>query len=318
MNGRRIGLPALCAVLALSLCLTGPSLAQDDGERSRAGHPEVLGESGSWGQTWTSASSVFDEHGSVSARTPAPLREQLLARSADFGLRFGSAAAHGLTDGEIPPRRFCSPAAGMFVGDQPPPEHSSFDLHLLLSEVGVTAEVAEVVPGFYYDGEPAALLALRNVKPLHVDVPLPEYALVPLGRLVIRDRVICGSAMRPAYDFAPSVGDRIVLVSRWGDQAVAMGALGLAVVRNGSELEWKFGPEGPEDLDSVLSHARELGEKGLFDASRALARRPVGSTGRRKFVERWESLRRHSCLDAEALSELVAGRNPDCPGIDEK
>jgi len=301
---------------SLAILIVVSVFAQESAGRR---HPDALGESGSWGQTWTSASLAFDEHGSVSTRISPPLREQLLVQSADFRSRFGSAATQGLTDGEIPPRRFCSPAAGMFVGDQPPPEYSSFDLHLLLSEVAVSAEVAEVVPGFYYDGEPAALLSLRNVEPLHAHAPLPEYALVPLGQLVVRDRVICGSAMRPAYNFSPSVGSRIVVVSRWGDQAVAMGALSLAVVHAGGELEWKFGPQGPGELESVMSYAHELEVRNLFGVSHALAGRPVGSEDRRQFIEQWERLRRHSCLDSETLSLLGAGRDPEgsCPGIDE-
>lgn len=315
MDARRNRLTALGLALVLGHCFITAGLAQEAADRR---HPEVLGESGSWGRMWTSAFSAFDESGSVSPRIPAPLREQLLAQSADFRLRFGSAAAHGLADGEIPPRRFCSSAAGGFVGDQPPPEYSSFDLNLLLSEVAVTAEVADVVPGFYYNGAPAALLSLRNVQPLHANAPLPEYALVPLGQLAIHDRVICGSWMRPAYNVAFDVGNRLLLVSGWADRAVAMGASGLAVVRDEGELEWKFGPKGPEELDAVLRYAREFEANQLFAVSRALAGRPAGSEERRQFIQQWELLRRHSCLDARTFGRLGAGLNPAaaCPGLD--
>ncbi len=96
-NVRPAGAGAIIFWIMASLIVAVVS-AQESADRRP---PEVLGESGSWGQTWTSASSVFDEHGSVSASTAAPLREQLLAQSADFRLRLGSAAAQGLTDGEI-------------------------------------------------------------------------------------------------------------------------------------------------------------------------------------------------------------------------
>ena len=121
-------------------------------------------------------------------------------------------------------------------------------LHVLLSEVVVSAEVAEVTYGFYSDGGPAALLALDNVVPLHVNVPIPEYTLVPIGQLVVGDRVICGSDMEPLYDWHPKAGDQIVLISRWRDQAVTLGSLGLAVVHDDKVLDWKFGLKGPDSL----------------------------------------------------------------------
>jgi len=264
----------------------------------RAQHPESIRAQeivslDLWGQIWFSASRVLEPDGSISPSGVAGFHSRdLQGMNRWFGENFGSAREHGLTEGSVPPRKFCPPITKIY---SPPIWNKAEDVHgsLLLSDVAVSAKVAAVEPGFRATGAPVLRLSLSDVELLHGRSALPEYVLVPVGRLVIRDRVYCGDAEQ-VRGTPPAIGDRLVVIGEWGSSGtVNIGHIGfssLAAVE-GTALKWAKGRRGPETLDQLRELIRESEAEGLFALTSHLFQMPYGTEGKHLFSVEWMQLR---------------------------
>ena len=274
-------------------------------------HPEVLNPQ-SRGYEWVAASWALEADGSVKTHVPILLQEQLELQMRWFESRFGSAREHGLVEGQVVEDRFCPRDMIQFGA---PEDHGRFDAALLLSEVAVIATVEEVILGFGPRAYPTALLALSDVEPLHDRALTPRYAMVPLGWLVLRDRVFCGGYGNGK--FQPRVGARIVVVGNWGDSAVVSlhpaRAGSLAVVEADGTLRWKWHDDtGPSTLVRLQRRVDEVVTSEIFEAAsglRAAWREFEDREARRAFGKTWDGLRRLGCqtVGASASSDGTLG-----------
>lgn len=284
----------LTAAFLLALVLPGYSQETPDGPVFAHG-PDVVGLE-AWGAVWFSASYVLNPDGTVSSSLSAAPRRGIEQQKRWFDRRFGSATQRELTEGSIPPRSFCMPVTRVV---SPPTWEKVTDVMgtLLLSEVAAKATVTEVEPGFRAGGAPVLRLALSDAVSLHSRSPLPEYVLVPVGRLVVGGRVYCGDDEglngRP-----PSIGDQVVVIGPWGSQATVnvgnIGSSSLALV-DGTALEWVFGEAGPETLARLFAIISEAEAEGLFNLTSDLAKRPYGSEEKHLFGRDWNAIRSINC-----------------------
>jgi len=279
MNGRCVGVLAFHAALALSLCFTGWGLAQDDDERSRSRHPDVLDVMG-----WKSAAYLLHPDGTVADPGEYPeVRASLHNQSSLFLEKFGPASDHGLREGQVPPRSFCVPS-GVYDGagefHAPGSHNGMFDAAVLLGEVAVEATISEIVPGFSGTW-PYNLLALSRVVPLHDSSPLPDYVLVPVFSMVTHDRVFCGGEAEKPFvagvDY--EIGARLVVVGSWYEGVVPMGVGAgrsglLAEVREAGSLDWLFSVsvDPPGTLLDMKRRVGELVSGGLMVATAGVRR----------------------------------------------
>ena len=316
MRGRRVGLPAVHAVLALGLCFAGPGLAQDD-ERSRSRHPEVLDV-----MDWKSASYLLHPDGTVADADVYPeVRESLNNQSSRFLEKFGPASDHGLREGQVPPRSFCVPS-GVYDGSGELYVRENydglFDAAVLLGEVAVEATISEIVPGFS-GSWPYSLLALSSVVPLHDSSPVPGYVLVPVFSMVTHDRVFCGGEAEEPFvagvDY--QVGTRVIVIGSWHvggivPMGVGAGRLGLlAEVAHEGELKWLFEPSvgRPESVSGLRIRVDDMSGSGLLRLAAGLRRLPDGSNGRRSLGGMLYRLHKHGCrlVGAEPLAQPADG-----------
>ncbi len=295
-------------IVAALTAILGPTgmgthvLAQDN--------PETLPSLG-----WRAASSALEADGSLSTAFSSELtsgqRKRLEKQIADFSARFGSARAHGLQEGQLPPKEFCVSYLTLDGAWRTPVSGGLFDNTLLLSEVAVIATVQDIVPGF--DGDwPALLIALSDVRPLRPSSPLPNYLLAPADRMVAADRVFCGGAYEDP--FAPSIGQRLVVVGSWAPNAVArvgnrVSAVGIV---EGEGLTWRFGhtratDTGPETLDDLFTRMDEFIDGGLFALTDGIRRLPVGRPvddelwdARAEFSREWRQHYEEGCRPISA------------------
>lgn len=163
-------------------------------ERTEPDSPETWGEfHPDWGYEWTAVSAALNPDGSISRRLPDFARERLETLIERFEKRFGSARRHGLPDRQVVSEKFCPPEASVHWGDM---LARHLGATLLLSEVAVKATIESVAFGFDTGGGPAALIRLADTEPLTSRSPAPEYAMVPLGQLVVGDPCSAGSVGR--------------------------------------------------------------------------------------------------------------------------
>ncbi len=249
-----------------------------------------------WGTVWFAATYVLNPDGSVSSSASAAPHRELARQNRWFSERFGSAAEHGLPDGSVPPWRFCAPR---MVISSPPTWDKVTDVQgsLLLAEVAVTAKVTAVDPGFRAGGAPALRLTLSDVEPLHGRSLLPEYVLVPVGRLVVRGHVYCGDD-EGLEGQPPAAGDQLIVVGPWGSNATVnvghIGVSSLAVLRKGT-LEWLVGQSGPRTAAQLRELIRESSAEGLFDLTSGFVRKPYGSEEKHRFSLEWNAIRASDC-----------------------
>jgi len=216
-----------------------------------------------------------------------------------FAERFGAASDYGLAEGSVPPRSFCW-LSGTITN--PPTWDKVTDVlgSLLLAEVAVSANVTAVDPGFRAGGAPVLRLSLSDVEPLHVRSPRPEYVLVPVGRLVVRDRVYCGDK-EEVRGRPPAVGDRLIVVGPWMSHAtVNVGHIGISSLAfvEGDRLDWVLGRDGPETLGQLEELIRDSEAEGLFDLTSSLAKMPYGTEAKHVFGKDWNEFRLRDCPPA--------------------
>ncbi len=291
----------LIALLALALAVS-PATSQD----AAVAVPDIVSMDDR--PVWFSAASLFDQNGNVAPELGNRLRLELVHQSADFRRKFGSASTYGLVDGDVPAVSYCPESWAVDFVHFASPEYKAFDLHLLLSEVAVLAEIVEVVPGLLSDGQPTALVVLDRVEPLRGNVQVPEFALLPLGQLVVRDHVICSpieSEVVPSL--VPERGQKVVIVSDWRDQPVVGGAQGLAVVDEGAHLKWSYGPAGPPTLRGLRSRVDDLEVQGAFGIAADLAKQSSYSKERRQFISEWNRLSDSGCFGDGPIERLSTG-----------
>ncbi len=271
-----------------------------------AGHPTTIGEKdpeGIDGRFWVAASRALRADGSV---------RYGLGTQVEGHLNFESrhvVADHGLEDG-VPAQtdEFCPPSP-FIVTTSRGVEETRFDLKLLLSEVAVTAEVRDAIPGFDKYGYPVMLFSLSNVVPLHGRSPVPGYVLVPVDRIVYRGRVFCRPAQRSWRngDLAPpAVGDRVALIGGWihgGIISTDRSGGALALIED-EELTWVF-PGGyvgefPGSASALQARVDEAVAGGLFDLTAHLKTQRWSSPERREFVRTWGRLNDNGCRVAAA------------------
>jgi len=264
-----------------------------------------------WGHEWMSVSVALNLDGSVSSQIPDNSREKFEEQTADFKRLFGSTAEHGLEEGTVAPKKFCPPKGSIGWGDKIAENLGSI---LLLSEVAVKATIDSVALGFGTGFYPKALVRLKDVEPLTNRSPSPEYAVFPIGQLVAGGHVFCGDRgqigtgdFRGPYQ--PRVGSEIVLIGRWRDGTVFLGASDAwyAELNNGV-LEWRFGGFGGHarmTLEDVTKLVFELEAGGLFAQTDHLARADQQSMERVRFGQAWARAVERGCEPA------VISRNGD-------
>ncbi|MCY3930404.1 MAG: hypothetical protein OXH70_01675 [Acidobacteria bacterium] len=272
--------------LTLSVAVALP-VAGQQGTVSK--HPESLDL-----MDWKAASYVLNPDGSVATERTGPrAARRLTLKSAGFVERYGSAARHGLREGDYPPRELCvggewtSELVG--VSYAIPESDFKFDASVLLGEVAVTATVSEVMPGFSSEW-PHSLLALTDVVPLHDASPTPAYVLVPVGRVVTHDRVFCGGDPNQSAGYNFSEGTRLVVVGSWRQGVVPVvsgaGDSGLlGVIDADGSIDWMMPMiEGaPADLARLHQRIDDMAAGGLLEL-RALTSRQEPYSDDRKMV----------------------------------
>lgn len=281
---KRAGVTSLVlAVVATSLFAQSPTPTT----RGQLGHPEVLEL-----MRWKAATYALHPDGSVATERNTPrAARRLAAKATGFVERFGSAARHGLREGEYPPRELC-------IGGEWTPElvgasyaipesDFKFDASVLLGEVAVAATVSEIVPGFSSDW-PHSLLVLADVEPLHGASPVPAYVLVPVGRVVTHDRVFCGGDPNQSAGYSFSPGTRVVVVGSWRQGVVPVvsgaGDSGLlGVIDAGGKIDWMM-PRvqgAPADLTRLQQRIDDMAVGGLLELSALVSRQEPYSEDRK-------------------------------------
>ena len=246
---------------------------------------------------WTSAVRALDEEHRDSKRPRA--WELVDEQSAKFRASFGSAVAHGLREGRLPPKEFCTvPGLGGDVVMLGPDTRFEFGSGLLLAEVAVVATVTKVVPGFGLAAWVESLLELGDAVPLHGRSPIPEYVLMPVQRVVAEDRVFCGGY---GAEFDPVVGSRVVVIGAWVQGVVPVGpgpgnSTMLAVVEQDDEsLWWLEGILGPGNLVDLEARVEEAVVGNLFELTAHLARLRERAKQRRRFGTEWSRRTGRGC-----------------------
>lgn len=272
------------SAVALAVLCGSAALAQD--------HPETLGKfHPGYGHEWTAASFALNRDGSVHERVQPGLRENIEYQTER------SVTDHGLAEGAVPARRphpasghqFCAPVRTML--EPLPQETDRFDATMLLSEVAAVATVSDIVPGFRLSGDPQLLVVLSDVQVLRNGSPLPRYVLIPLTGRVIHGKVFC--AVNPpgwtiSIEGSAIVGDRIVVMGAWRDDAVVEVGLNrtgaVAFVKADETLDWNFAGrhDGPSNLLELDERFNEARSAGLFDLTHELLSEPWGSARRTK------------------------------------
>lgn len=253
------------------------------------------------GHEWTAASVALNDDGTVSEDLAPNLRRELEKQQKRFERRFGSAAAHGFSDHDSPPSEFCP--RGTYINWMGPDDGGMFGATILLSEVAVTASVGDVVLGFRSYGYPAALLALEDAEPLHGRTPIPSYALVPIGEVVVRDRVYCSlGEVGPV----PHVGSRVVVLGSWhaGTVLNAHARTGsYAVLGEDGSLNWRFGTRGSSTIGGLRRRIREIESRNLFAVTDDLVRQRPNSAERLRFIAAWRRYSDAGCTPSTDLTD---------------
>ena len=268
--------------------------AQDEPEA-----PETWGKyHAGWGYEWMAASVALNPDGSVSSRVPANSRERFEIKIANFERRFGSAAGHGLKEGQVAPEKFCTPESTIEWGYRVGRHIGSI---LLLSEVAVKATIKSVALGFGTGASPKALIQLTDVAPLTSRSPVPEYAVLSLGQLVVGDRVFCAprgplAAGQWLGPYQPTVGSQIVLIGAWRDGTVYFdeGETGWYAELKDGELNWQFGYEG-RTLEELRVRIDQMERGGLFEYTDHLARPGADEMERTEFERSWRGVVESGC-----------------------
>ncbi len=258
---------------------------------------------------WTSAARALDEEYRDSKRPRA--WELVDEQSAKFRASFGSAVAHGLREGRLPPEEFCTvKGIGSAISFLGPDTGGEFGSGLLLGEVAVVATVTKVIPGFGGGAWVESLLELGDAVPLHGRSPVPEYALVPAQRVVAEDIVFCGGY---GAEFDPVVGSRVVVIGPWVQGVVPLGsgpgssAMLAVVQQDGESLWWAHGSTGPDNLVDLEARVEEAVVGNLFEMTVHLARLREHSEDRMQFGVEWSRRTDRGCrliaVDAESGEE---------------
>ncbi|MDE2977038.1 MAG: hypothetical protein OXU63_05905 [Acidobacteriota bacterium] len=238
---------------------------------------------------WRAVDVVLDEAGNVASDLAPDQHEVLTHQIRVFRDRFGSAAEHGLVEGQIPSEGFCAPSltTGGYYAMSVKPDN--LDAAIALSEVAVMATISEMVAGFQYG--PTALVVLEQVEPLHPYSPSPDYALIPLGRMVARDVVFCGS--RGPYStsttFEGRPGDRIIVVGSWDRGVAIVGSepsLLASFPEESEPLRWTIG-KGPSSAAQLENRISRIVSSGLYEYA-ADARRADRATD--EGYAKWEAV----------------------------
>ncbi len=217
-----------------------------------------------------------------------------------FRRTFGSAAEHGLEYGQMPPKRFCPPNR-YGVAWMPLESRGDFDATIMLSHVAVTATIGAVEFGFDWNTVPSVIVELRDVQLLHHRSLMPDYALIPVGRMVANDSVFCGAVGRDGSPgFHATAGKRIMLVGYWdaGTVRVGQGALLATIGRDSSTLRWWFGDSPAYLYDSLADVEQRLEhvvETGMFDYAESARETEFLSDERFDLGRKMERIRRRGC-----------------------
>ena len=272
----------------MSLLTAALSVAPIGGQGPPEEVPELL---------WISAERALDEDEPDSVHWS---RRQLIdEQSANFRATFGSAAAHGLREGRLPPEEFCTVrGVGSEISFLGPDTDSEFGSGLLLGEVAVVATVTKVIPGFGGLAWVESLLELGDTVPLHGRSPIPGYVLVPVQRVVAEDRVFCGGY---GTEFDPVVGSRVVVIGPWVQGVVPVGpgpgssAMLAVVEQDGESLWWLDGILGPDNLVDLEARVEEAVVGNLFEITVHLARLREHSEDRMQFGVEWSRRTHRGC-----------------------
>ena len=311
-------------VLTASLVLTfgSPGVGQEevllsDAEGSGLDQHEVFGSySPQWGYEWTAASRALNPDGTASDSLAPYARDWIEREIADFERLFGSATEHGLRHGTVPPERFYPLDANVSWGFRLADHLGSV---LLLSEVAVKATIKSVAFGLGTGGSPKALLGLSDVEPLTGRSPMPEYAVVSLGRLVIGEHVFCGergpiATGDPETAYPPRVGSQVVLIGAWHNGAVLFGEphdSWYGELRNG-EVRWSYGGYDVESLAAIRSRITELERRGLFEKTAHLVVPEDDRMGRSLFARQWADLVAAGCWPTSVSADEDGLHLPAC------
>ncbi len=244
-------------------------------------------------------SAALNPDGSVSSQVPNKSRREFERQMAKFELMFGSAAEHGLEEGQIAPKRFCPPEESIHWGDKVAEHLGSV---VLLSEVAVKATIESVAVGFGTGGFPKALVRLTDAEPLTSRSPVPEYAVFPVGQLVVQDHVFCGhrgplgtGEWRGPYQ--PQARSQIVLIGGWRDGTMFLGSSETAwyAELDDGVLQWRFGGYEGRSLEELKTRISEMEAGDLFKHTERLARPGADSHERMRFGREWSAAVASGC-----------------------
>lgn len=255
-------------------------------------HPEALNL-----MNWKAATYVLNSDGSVIAERISRGDAKLLSmKSNGFAEKFGSASAHGLAAGDYPPIEMCiggewtsSLIGAHYAG---PETNFLFDASVVLAEVAVTATVSEVIAGFSSEW-PHNLVALTDVAPLHDASPIPDYVMIPVGRVVTHDRVFCAGDPTQSVSYRVSPGMRVVVVGSWHQGVVPVvtpgeGNTGLiGVFDTDGTIDWlsEVRGGGPTDLAGLQRRVDDMAVGGLLDLRAEVSRQARYSRDRNRIGE---------------------------------
>lgn len=237
-----------------------------------------------------------------------------------FRRTFGSAAEHGLEYGQMPPKRFCPPNR-YGVAWMPLESRGEFDATIMLSDVALTATIGEVEFGFDWSTIPSVIVELRDVQLLHHQSLMPDYAMIPVGRMVVNDTVFCGVVGRGGkHGFHATAGKRIVLIGDWEAGMVRVGlgysALLATVDRESAALNWWFGsspahlPPSVADVEQRIEHVVET---GMFDYAESARETEFLSDERFDLGREMERIRRRGCsVSGASVTDGVWNLNTVC------
>lgn len=227
------------------------------------------------------------------------LRQTLKTQTDLFRQKLSAGGEPGRQEGQVPVSKLCTASMGGGAPFFAPPDGRNFGSALLLAEVAVVATVKDIIPGFGVFDWPHVLLALDDAVPLHTSSPLPDYALVPVERMVVGDHVFCGDF---GLGFDPLVGARLVLIGPWYRGTVPVGpgpgASSLLGVMgaDGQSLHWKSSMGSvPKNLADLQARVDEAVSGNLFSLTENLIRLKEGSKERREFGRGWSRRAREGC-----------------------